>query len=206
MINHPFLDSMEAVNFFVVLLVATKTYPLLAPFMALFTPWRVVRSIPRLLRELRKQVQRRISRRNSLEHSDYFEQLLPTNESILKQDHRRIRHMLTITGQLIIGGYDPTSFALNMMFHFLLRSPQALGHLKHEMHENFSSYEDIDTEKVRGLVWLNACLSETLRLGSAATHHSLPRLSPGAVVSGTYIPKGVCFTQSGSRTCDPSLS
>ncbi|KAK8038622.1 hypothetical protein PG993_007033, partial [Apiospora rasikravindrae] len=188
--NHPFLDSMEAVNFLVVIMVATKTYPILGPVVLLLVPWRVVRSLPRLIGELRKQIVGRIGRRQNLEHSDYFEQLLPANEPVAKED-RRIRHMLTVTGQLIVGGYDPTSFAIYMMFYYLLQSPDSLEQLKQEIRGAFSCYESITSDELRGLPWLNACLSETLRLSAAATHHSLPRLSPGAVVGGDYIPKGV---------------
>lgn len=188
--NHPFLDSMEAVNFFVVILAATKTYPMLSPVVLLIVPWRVVRSLPRLIGELRKQIVSRIERRHDLERSDYFEQLLPADASVNKGD-RRIRHMLTVTGQLIVGGYDPTSFAIYMMFYFLLQNPEALEQVKQEIRESFSSYGDIESEKLRTLPWLNACLSETLRLSASATHHSLPRLSPGGTVDGHYIPKGV---------------
>ncbi|KAK8861947.1 cytochrome P450 [Apiospora arundinis] len=181
---------METINFFLIVLVATKTYPILRPLVVLLVPWRMVRLMPRLARELRKEISRRISRKNSLEHSDYFEQLLAANETVRGGDSR-MKHMLTVTAQLIIGGYDPTSFAIYMMFYFLLWSLEALERLQQEIRESFSSYKDIDAEKLRGLPWLNACLSETLRLANAATHHSLPRLSPGAVVSGGYIPKSV---------------
>ena len=67
----------------------------------------------------------------------------------------------------------------------------ALEQVKQEIHESFSSYEEIESEKLRTLPWLNAGLAETLRLSASATHHSLPRLSPGGAVNGHYIPKGV---------------
>ncbi|KAK7981126.1 hypothetical protein PG989_013583 [Apiospora arundinis] len=149
--------------------------------------------------KLRKEISRRISRKNSLEHSDYFEQLLAANEAVREGD-RRMKHMLTVTAQLIIGGHDPTSFTIYMMFYFLIRSPEALERLQQEIRESFLSYKDTDDEKLRGLPWLNACLSETLRLANVATHHSLPRLSPGAVVIGGYIPKGHPLAQVLCRT------
>jgi hypothetical protein len=99
--------------------------------------------------------------------------------------------MLTVGGQLILGGYDPTSVAIYMCFYFLLRNPAALGQVRQEVRENFRMYADIEAETLRTLPFLNVCLQETLRLSAAATHHSLPRISPGAMVNQQYIPKGV---------------
>lgn len=181
---------MEAANFLVVVMVTVKAYPILAPLMALFVPWKVMRSIPRMLRELRVRAVERIQMPADRRHSDYFEVLLHDHQPADMND-KRIRHMLTVAGQLIIGGHDPTSVAMYMAFYFILRHQEALSQLKEEVRDAFSNYEEIDTETLRTLPWLNACLHETLRLSSSATHHSLPRISPGGVVNGKAIPKGV---------------
>ncbi|KUI67781.1 Isotrichodermin C-15 hydroxylase [Cytospora mali] len=188
--NHRFLDAMEAANTLVVILATAKTYPILTPLALLFVPWNVMRSLPRMISELRVHIIERIEARDNLKHSDYFEQLLPSNKPAPKST-KQMRHMLTVAGQLILGGYDPTSVTIYMMFFFILQNPEALEQLEHEIRETFSGYEDIEAESLRTMPWLNACLQETLRLSSAATHHSLPRISPGGIVNGEYIPKGV---------------
>ena len=184
---------MEAANVLVLILAVAKTYPILSPLALLFAPWKVMRSLPSMINELRVRVIERIEMRDNLKHSDYFEQLLPANKPAPRTT-KQIRHMLTVAGQLILGGYDPTSVAIYMMFYFILQSPEALEELKIEIRTSFSSYEEIDAERLRTLPWLNACLQETLRLSSAATHHSLPRISPGAMVDGKYIPEGVRYS------------
>lgn len=181
---------MDAANTLIVTLAAVKTYPILFPLALVMTPWKVFRSLPRMISELRVRVAERIEMRDNLKHSDYFEQLLPAGQAGPKTA-KEIGHVLTIAGQLIVGGYDPTSVAMYMMLHFLLQHPDAVKDLTKELRENFSSYDEIDAEKLRTMPWLNACLQETMRLGSPATHHSLPRTSPGALVNGEYIAKGV---------------
>lgn len=191
--NHPFLDAMETANILAIILAVAKTYPIITPVALLFAPWKVMRSLPRMISELRVRVVERIEMRNNLKHSDYFEQLLPANIPVPKND-KKLRHMLTVAGQLMLGGYDPTSVAIYTMFYFILQSPKALEELKEELQGSFSRYDEIETERLRTLPWLNACLQETLRLSAAATHHSLPRISPGAIVNGEYVPKGVCLS------------
>lgn len=192
--SHPFLESMEAGNFLMVVIVTVKAYPILAPFAFLVVPWKVMRSIPRMIRQMRTQTVQRLQLPVEGRHSDYFEILLPDNKAPDMSD-KRVRHMLTVAGQLILGGYDPTSVAIYMGFFRLLQSPEALQELQQEVWSAFACYEDIDPEVLRTLPWLNACMQETLRLSASATHHSLPRLSPGGMVNGEYIPKDVsCCT------------
>lgn len=187
----PFLEAMEAANFTVVVSATAKTYPLLIPLAPLIVPWKVINSLPSMIRELRVRAVERMDMRDKLKHSDYFEQLLPADKPAPPKTKKTIGHMLTVAGQLILGGYDPTSVAVWMLFFFLLQNPVAMETFKQEVRGSFSSYEDIEPEKLRTLPWLNACLQETLRLGSTATHHSLPRISPGGLVNGEFIPKGV---------------
>lgn len=185
---------MEAGNFLVVISAATKTYPVLFPLALAFAPWKVMYSLRRMISEARVQIANRIKRRYDLKHSDYFEQLLPP-EKPSPTAAKQMRHMLTVAGQLVLGGYDPTSVAIYMAFFLLLQNPQALERLREEVRVSFASYEDIESEKLRTLPWLNACMHETLRLSASATHHSLPRISPGAMVNGEYIPQGVSTTR-----------
>jgi cytochrome P450 len=62
-----------------------------------------------------------------------------------------------------------------------------------EIRENFSSYEDITPDKkLMALPYLHACIEETLRM-LPSNNTGLPRISPGTVVDGQYIPKGVGY-------------
>lgn len=203
--SHGFLNAMVACNFMVVIVAAAKTYPFLYPLALVFAPWKVIRSLPRVLNEAKVQVRRRIKMRHDLKHSDYFEQLLPASKPS-PTDDKQISHMLTVAGQLLIGGYYPTSAALYMGFYFLLKNPIALEQVRHEVREKFQRYEDIEAEPLKTLPFLSACLQETLRLSAVATHHSLPRISPGATVDQEHIPKGVSIPLAIPGPPPPSLT
>jgi hypothetical protein len=97
--NHTFLDSMEAGNFLMVVIVTVKTYPILAPFALMLVPWKVIRSIPRMINEMRVQTKQRLQMSAKKRHSDYFEVLLPDDKPADMSD-KRVRHMLTVAGQL----------------------------------------------------------------------------------------------------------
>ncbi|KAI8623597.1 cytochrome P450 [Xylariaceae sp. FL1651] len=188
--NHAFLEGMEAGSMLAIILSITKIAPILTPAVMLLTPWRLMRSLPEMIKSMRTKVIERIEKRYNLKHSDFFEQLLPPAKESPKTN-TQIRHMLTVIGQLIIGGYDTTSVTTYMFFYFGLRNPEVLEELKREIRGSCSRYEDITADNLRNLPWLNACMQETLRVVTVATHHSLPRISPGAMVDGTYVPKGV---------------
>lgn len=73
----------------------------------------------------------------------------------------------------------------------LLENPQTYQILTNEIREAFSSYEDIVPDKsLKSLAYLQACIEETLRM-LPSNNTGLPRISPGAIVDGQYIPKGV---------------
>ncbi|KAF2828832.1 cytochrome P450, partial [Ophiobolus disseminans] len=72
----------------------------------------------------------------------------------------------------------------------LLENAETYQILTTENRENFSRYEDIiPGQTLASLSYLHACIEETLRmLPSNLT--GLPRISPGAMVDGQYIPTG----------------
>jgi cytochrome P450 len=181
---------MLAANFLTSVIGITKMYPIISPFVAFFVPWDVVRSLPTLIRDLRKGVKIRMEQRANPKHPDYFEHLLPADKPA-PTSQQQIRHIRTLAGQFILGGFDPTSTLLYMTIFFLLQNPKALEILVTEIRSSFRSYDEIQPDACAKLHYLNACMQETLRLNATATHHSLPRISPGGIVNGSFIPKGV---------------
>lgn len=73
----------------------------------------------------------------------------------------------------------------------LLENPETHQLLTKEIRESFSSYEEIIPGKpLTSLSYLHACIEEALRM-LPSNNTGLPRISPGAMVDGQYIPKGV---------------
>ncbi|KAK4235119.1 Isotrichodermin C-15 hydroxylase [Achaetomium macrosporum] len=191
--NDPFLDMMHSASILTTIIQVTKKYPFIAPISMLFLPWDVTRSLPSLIKDLRRGLADRIAKRGNTRHLDYFEQLLPSDAP--EPTTKEKRHMLTVTGQLIVGGFDPTSTLFFMCMFFLIKNPDKMRLLVEEINAKFTSYDEIQPDALVGFHYLNGCLQETLRLNATAVHHSLPRMSPGGVVNGEYIPKGtVCRT------------
>ncbi|KAK7750777.1 hypothetical protein SLS62_007329 [Diatrype stigma] len=65
-----------------------------------------------------------------------------------------------------------------------------LERLQHEVRGSFAKYEDITSESVSQLSYLNAVLEETMRI-MPPSPVGPPRISPGETVDGIYVPKGV---------------
>jgi hypothetical protein len=53
----------------------------------------------------------------------------------------------------------------------------------------FSKYEDIDYSSTQQLTYLQAVIKEGLRTFSNG--HPLPRVSPGRIIDGVWVPSGV---------------
>ncbi|RYP10844.1 hypothetical protein DL764_000396 [Monosporascus ibericus] len=183
------LDSINGVNFFGTMNQIMKKFPLLTPLMFLVIPVSVIRSLPRVLSLNSKEVQARIERRGKTEHLDYFEQLCP-EDGVVPTDKKRRAHLEQVAGQLMLAGFDPIANQFYSTIYFLTQEPQVFSLLKKEVRGTFKNYDDINPDGLVPLKFLHACLQETLRLHTNASF-GMPRISPGAKVDGTYIPKGV---------------
>lgn len=189
MSNSDFLDAAIKVNLFGTITQISKKFPLLSPLMYLFIPPSVWLTLPRVMKINSQEVQRRIDRRGQTEHLDYFEQIVPAHAPA-PTDKKQINHLEQIAGQLLVASWEPVSNQLYSVIHLLLQNQNAYKLLSEEIRSAFGTYSEISPDSVANLRFLQACLHETFRI-----HHNtadgLPRLSPGAVVDGNYIPKGV---------------
>lgn len=147
------------------------------------------------------------------EHLDYFEQLVPADKPSPK-DKKYIYHLENIAGQLLLAGWQPLANQFYSLVFLILEEPQAYVALVKEVRDAFTDYGAINNESTAGLKYLQACAYESFRLHQD-TVDGLPRVSPGAVVDGAHIPKGVSQVNMGtlqvmgstfrsySLTCDP---
>lgn len=123
-------------------------------------------------------------------HPDYFDHILPFDAPIPKCEPELL-HIGSVALQVMFAGWGPIADLFYGALVLLLKNPEAYKTITKEIRNSFSSYEDIVYGKqLTSLHYLHACIEETLRaLPSNLT--GLPRISPGAVVDGQYIPKGV---------------
>lgn len=164
----------------------------LVPYLTI--PPSVWPSMPFLINMNSQIVRDRVARRGDTEHLDYFEQLVPS-DALAPADEKHIYHLENVAGQLLLASWQPLANQIYSLIFFLLREPDldTYSTLVEEVRTGFSDFEMINTESLsaKGSRYLQACVSESLRLHQE-TVDGLPRISPGAVVDGEYIPPGVC--------------
>lgn len=147
--------------------------------------------MPKAMRMNAEEFETRIQRRGKTEHLDYFEQLVPADKPAPK-NKKEIYHLENVAMQLLLAGWQPLSNQFYSAIFFLLTTKpnNAYENLVKEIRNSFPDSNTINTESTAGMKYLSACIQESLRLHQE-TVNGLPRRSPGAVVDGKYIPKGV---------------
>ncbi|KAF7596835.1 hypothetical protein BBP40_012435 [Aspergillus hancockii] len=90
---------------------------------------------------------------------------------------------------IMLAGFHTTQNALCAVIFFVLTHPEAHAKLVHELQSAFHSVEDISGDVAQQLPYLNAVITEALRLYPPVPVGG-PRVSPGAYVDGIYIPAG----------------
>ena len=91
---------------------------------------------------------------------------------------------------LVIAGSDTTATALTTIIYFLSTNPGKLAELQKEIRSTFTSQEQIEISVLQTLPYLTAVIEEGLRI-FPPTAFGLPRLSPGAIIDGNFVPNGV---------------
>lgn len=145
--------------------------------------------MPKLIGMIKEDVKARLERRGKIDHLDYFEQLFPADKP-LPEDEKYIYHLENVAGQLLLAGWQPLANQFYSLIFFILKEPESYAALVKEVRSAFTSYDAINSDTTASLEYLQACANETLRLHQETTD-GLPRVSPGAVVDGRYIPQGV---------------
>jgi cytochrome P450 len=183
------LSSTLKLNLFITMSQVTRKFRLFSFLGYLTIPPSVWVAMPRLIKMNTQDVRARIERRGKTEHLDYFEQLMPSDKPV-PEDKKQIFHLENIAGQLLLASWQPLANQFYTLIFFLLKEPEIHATLVEEVRAAFADYDTIKMETVGNLKYLQACIEESLRLHQE-TIDGLPRVSPGAVVDGTYIPEGV---------------
>ncbi|KAJ5792456.1 uncharacterized protein N7503_008434 [Penicillium pulvis] len=92
---------------------------------------------------------------------------------------------------LLTASYETSTTNICALFHFLLQTPKAYKQLENEICANFTHTDQMSDTELAKLPFLNACINETLRLVVTLQPRFLARTSPGTVIDGIYVPKGV---------------
>lgn len=175
-------DAAQMVGYFEI----GRRLPLLWPAIILALPAGMKAKFDAFLDYSRVQTRKRVGMQGQLEREDFFSNLLSSKAK--ERDNEE--WLLANANVLVIAGSDTTATALTAITYFLAKNQEKLKKLQDEVHNAFSSTEKIDGEGTARLSYLNAVIEEGLRL-FPPTAFGLPRESPGAIVDGHWMPKGV---------------
>ncbi|KAH8161305.1 hypothetical protein CIB48_g6938 [Xylaria polymorpha] len=184
-----FMETLLGTNLFGTIMQVSKKLPLLTPLAYLVVPWSVIKKVSKTFRINSEEVQRRIDNHGNTKHPDFMDYMLPTNSPGPISKKLKI-HIEQVALQMFIAGFDPIQLVFYSSLFFLIKEPGALETLVREIRSRFNNYDEITPDALATLPYLNACIHETLRV-HVTSSSGMPRRSPGAVVDGHYIPKGV---------------
>lgn len=187
--NPPYLALLMRVHRAIVVIQMSWRFPLISPLKYLYLAF-IMSGHSHIREHSRQQLERRIRRQGAVEHLDFIEHLVPKDRELPKG--KELRHLEQVAGQLLVAGYEPPSLWFYFTIYYLLQNSKALGVLTAEIRSAFKSYDEITASAAANLPYMTCCLKESLRfIPSLLT--GMPVVSPGAIVDGTYVPKGVCY-------------
>ncbi|CAI7653290.1 unnamed protein product [Penicillium pancosmium] len=131
----------------------------------------------------RDKVARRID--SSSNRKDFMANLIGKVESNEMDREELTAHASTL---VIAGGETVATFLAAATF-YLLRGSVAYERLKDEIRGKFKTYKEIDHVSAQALPYLQAVISEGLRIYPPGSQ-GFPRVSPGASIDGVWVPAG----------------
>ncbi|KAJ8123342.1 hypothetical protein ONZ43_g685 [Nemania bipapillata] len=121
---------------------------------------------------------------------DFFQSLMEDKSG--NPNNLEWGEIVSEVGAIINAGSDTTAMALTQTLHLLIKHPQHLGALRHEL-DSVLHPDDVIApyDKVKDLPYLRACIDEGLRI-MPPTAAGLPRRTPsqGAQIMGDWISGG----------------
>ncbi|KAI2635077.1 cytochrome P450 monooxygenase-like protein [Xylaria nigripes] len=108
---------------------------------------------------------------------------------LLRRETLGEEEIISQTSALVIAGSETTASALSGITWFLLNHPKCMAKLQEEIRGAFASEQEITGHSTANLPYLHGVIEESLRMFPPVPI-SLPRVSPGAMVDGHYIPEG----------------
>ncbi|ORY03149.1 isotrichodermin C-15 hydroxylase [Clohesyomyces aquaticus] len=163
--------------------------------------WGLMKLIPKSIMEGQRTHQKyadeRINKRLELEtsRSDFMSAFIKKNHDFSVMSRKEL---LSTFNFVIIGGSETTATVLTGLFTHLATDWRVRETLCREIRARFKREEDINFDSIKGLPYLEAVLSEGLRMCNPIPS-GLPRMVPkgGDTYCGEYLPEG---TRIGSRT------
>ncbi|PGG97499.1 hypothetical protein AJ79_09169 [Helicocarpus griseus UAMH5409] len=169
--------------FFITVLDNLRRYPLFVTLGKMFLPFATVSVRNKHSGYSRKQVEHRLSNKSA--RKDFLTNLVAKVENGEVEKEEMTAH----TSTLVIAGGETTSTFLAAVTYYLLNTPDAYARLQEEIRTSFKAYNDINAASAQQLPYLQAVISEGLRMYAPGSQ-GFPRESAGAMIDGYWVPKG----------------
>ncbi|KAF2138617.1 uncharacterized protein K452DRAFT_301138 [Aplosporella prunicola CBS 121167] len=185
---HKWVEGMTSTINVVAFLVIVRTYPLLERVLSWLVPQSMLDAAKLSFAETDAKVRKRLALPAA--RPDFLTPVLA--EQRAGKEPLTQEEMAANLNFFLIAGSETTATALTGITNYLVHSPAALATLTAEVRAAFSSQGDISIAATRALPYLNAVVSEGLRLCPPVAG-MIPRVTPpgGAVVCGVPLPAGV---------------
>ncbi|KAH9937927.1 high nitrogen upregulated cytochrome P450 monooxygenase 2 [Epithele typhae] len=129
------------------------------------------------------------------EHKDLFHYL--NNEDLPDKPSPPVQQLVDDGVLAIVAGADTTASALTMFVFCLLEHPEVYEKLQREIDKHYPAGEDAtDVKNHRELLYLTACINETLRVFPSVpggSQRQVPIDGPGVVAGDLVLPPGTMF-------------
>jgi cytochrome P450 len=161
-----------------------RRFPMLYPLCYILLPYKVALSYFTAHKASKLLIRKRVSERHEKVSLDYISQFMKDEKALPPDDF-----LVAQAGHLILDHFESSS-VLSAGIYFLTTNPEVMCKLQMELREAFNSLDDIKEEVLQNLPWLHAVIEEVLRIHTNVPY-GLPRISPGIMIDGHYVPKGV---------------
>lgn len=191
---HPWIallfNSAKAAGF----VICTRFYPLINFLLMKCIPESLMKMQRDHYRQIVDKVQRRLNW--EVERADFMSHVIEHND----EKGMTIEEIQATFMFLTTAGSETTATVLNGTLNYLTANPDKLAILAKEVRGSFAMEDEITLDALSGLPYLNAVISEALRL-CPPVPIMLPRLVPqgGDTVCGMWMPAGVSYDHSQDR-------
>ncbi|KAF8459864.1 cytochrome P450, partial [Kalaharituber pfeilii] len=187
---HPWVSTILDAAFFLGLRDVFRRYPFMVNVGYWLTPKKITNVRARNIEYSRELVKQRMSKET--DRKDFMNYILEN-----KDDPEFSQVDFAANAQILIpAGGETTSTLLSGLTYYIIKTRNVYQRLKEEIRSSFQNYWDINSLTTQQLPYLNAVIEEGLRIYPPIPI-GLPRVSPGAMVDGHYIPAGATVSVHG---------
>lgn len=167
-------------------------YPLVAKFFRTFLHKKLAKMAHEHFSYSTERVTKRLEKGRVSEGVDLWDLLLKQEDkgnTVLSR-----KDMDSNASLFMVAGTETTATLLSGLTYLLLKHPESMKKLVHEVRGAIKSSDSITMEAIAALPYLNACIKEALRIYPPLPV-GMPHKTPadGSTICGHYVPPNVCY-------------